>query len=202
METALTQSEKRNLVSSVFITILLGVAYQEMVGPAKASLQLSGLSLGLVAYFSIFILTTLRFFVGSQIHVSDHLLEMGGKFWFFDLAFISLEMTVMIFMGSVSSPDASRTARIPFSHYLITLYSIDVVWIVLQWIFARIWRSWKRPFFPWAWGLLNSILILLVISIPPILGSIDTSSGLIAFLTVNVVAFVIDVFLVDYYGVL
>ena len=69
MEITPSQSEKRSLVSSVFITILLGIAYQEMVGPAKASLQLSGLSLGLVAYFSIFILTTLRFFVGSQIHM-------------------------------------------------------------------------------------------------------------------------------------
>jgi len=202
MEITPTQSEKRNLVSSVFITILLGVAYQEMVGPAKASLQLSGLSLGLIAYFSIFILTTLRFFIGSQIHISDHLMQMGGKLWFFDLTFISLEMTVMIFMASVSSPDASKIARIPFSHYLITLYSIDVAWIMLQWILAKIWSSWERSFFPWAWALLNSILILLVISIPPIFGGIDTPSGLIAFLTINSVAFVIDVFLVDYYGVL
>ena len=202
MKAAPTQSEKRNLVSSVFITVLLGVAYQEMVGPAKASLQLSGLSLGLVAYFSIFTITTLRFFIGSQIHISDHLLEMSGKFWFFDLAFISLEMTVMIFMGSVSTPDASKIARIPFSHYLITLYSIDLAWIVLQWILAKIWKSWQRPFFPWAWGLLNAILILSVISIPSILGSVDIPSGLIAFLAVNVVAFVIDVFLVDHYGVL
>ena len=134
--------------------------------------------------------------------MSDHLLEMGGKFWFFDLAFISLEMTVMILMGSVSSPDTSKIARIPFSHYLVTLYSIDVAWIVLQWILAKIWESWERPFFPWAWGFLNSILILLVISIPPVLGSIDTPPGLIAFLTVNVVVFVINVLLVDHYGVL
>ena len=202
METTPSQSEKRSLVSSVFITILLGIAYQEMFGPAKASLQLTGLSLGLVAYFSVFMLTTLRFFVGSQIHMSDHLPEMSGKFWFFDLTFISLEMTVMIFMGSVSSPDASRAARLPFSHYLITLYSIDVAWILLQWILAKVWESWKRPFFPWTWGLLNTILVLAVVFIPPIFGSMDTPGGLIAFLTVNVVAFVIDVFLVDYYGVL
>ena len=195
MEIPSTQSEKRNLVSSVFITILLGIAYQEMIGPAKASLQASGLSFGLVAYFAVFILTTLRFFIGSQVHISEHLLEMGGKFWFFDLTFIALEMTVMIFMGSVSSPDASKLARIPFSHYLITLYSIDVAWIVLQWILAKVWKSWARPFFPWAWGLLNSILILLVISIPSIFGGVDTPSGLIAFLAINLVVFVIDVLL-------
>ena len=202
MTTTSTKREKRTLVSSVFITILLGVAYQEMVGPAKESLQLSGLSLGLIAYFSIFILTTLRFFIGSQVHISDHLLEMGGKFWFFDLTFVALEMAVMIFMGSVSSPDASRLARIPFTHYLIALYAIDVAWIVLQWILAKVWKSWARAFFPWAWGLLNSILILSVILIPPIFGGVDTPSGVIAFLVINLVAFVIDVLLVDHYGVL
>ena len=129
-------------------------------------------------------------------------MEKSGKFWFFDLAVISLEMIVLIFMGSVSSPDASENSRIPFSHYLITLYAIDVAWIVLQWILAKIWKSWERPFFPWTWGFLNTILILSVISIPPILGSIDSSPGLIAFLLVNVVAFVIDVFLADHYSVL
>jgi hypothetical protein len=202
METTSTQSEKRNLVSSVFITILLGIAYQEMIEPAKASLQLSGLSFGLIAYFAVFILTTLRFFIGSQVHISDHLLELGGKFWFFDLAFIALEMTVMIFMGSVASPDASEIARIPFSHYLITLYSIDVAWIVLQWVLAKVWKSWARPFFPWAWGLLNSVLIISIVSIAPIFGGVHTLGGLIALLVVNVVAFVIDVLLVNHYGVL
>ena len=202
MKTTPSHSEKRNLVSSIFITILLGVAYQEMVGPAKASLQFTGLSFGLIAYFSVFVLTTLRFFIGSQIHIGDHLSDMGGKFWFLDLAFISLEMTVMIFLGSVSSPEASKAARIPFSHFLIVLYSIDVAWIVLQWILAKIWKSWERPFFPWAWGLSNFVLILLVLSIPPIFGSVDTSSGLIAFLAINSAAFLMDVFLVDYYDVL
>jgi hypothetical protein len=173
-----------------------------MIEPAKASLQLSGLSFGLIAYFSIFILTTLRFFIGSQVHINDHLLELGGKFWFFDLAFIALEMTVMIFMGGVASPDASGLARIPFSHYLITLYAVDVAWIALQWILARIWKSWARSFFPWAWGLLNLALILLMVLIPPVFGSVDTPSGLIAFLTVNLAAFVMDVLLVNHYGVL
>ena len=46
------KAEKRNLLSSFFITVLIGLAYQEMVSPVRESVRASGITLGTVVWLS------------------------------------------------------------------------------------------------------------------------------------------------------
>jgi CDP-diglyceride synthetase len=195
--------EKRNLVSSIFVTLLLGLAYQEMIAPVRVSFRETGFSLGLITILVIFFLTSIRFFIGAQLHLlSDRLLEMGGFVWFYDFMWIVIEMTVMAFMGGVSSVKASSEARIDFFTFLIVLYSIDVAWIVSQYLLGKPWKYFRRQFIPWRWAILNSFLIAFILLLQHFTKDLYSTTGLIWLLVLNIGAFVIDVILVDYYNVL
>jgi hypothetical protein len=151
----------------------------------------------------IFFLTSIRFFIGAQLHLlSDRLLEMGGFVWFYDFMWIVIEMTVMAFMGGVSSVKASSEARIDFFTFLIVLYSIDVAWIVSQYLLGKPWKYFRRQFIPWRWAILNSFLIAFILLLQHFTKDLYSTTGLIWLLVLNIGAFVIDVILVDYYNVL
>lgn len=196
------QIEKRNLLSSIFMVMLIGLAYQEMVAPVRESLRLSGITLGIVLLFSIFFMTSMRFFMGNQLHLlSDSLVRMKGKVWLFDLMVIIFQTTIMVFWGGVCSVEVSRNAKIGFVDYLIALYCVDVLWITSQWTFGKFLKDWKRSFIPWAWGVLNLILII-CIAILRLIVDIYSDVGLILLTILNGVAFIVDVMLVDYYDVL
>ena len=92
------QAEKRNLLSSIFVTLLIGLAYQEMISPVRESIRATGLTWGTFVLFLVFFLTTMRFFIGAQLHlISESLLKLPGRVWFFDFIFIVLEMVVMVY---------------------------------------------------------------------------------------------------------
>lgn len=197
------QNEKRNLISSIFVVILIGLAYQEMVAPVRESVKSSGITLGTAILFSVFFLTSVRFFIGNQLHLlSESLLKMKGVVWFYDLMVIITQTTVMVFLGGVASVEMSRTARIGFVELLIVLYSIDVVWIVSQWGLGKVLRHWRRSFIPWAWGILNALLILSMAFLRLVCGDLYSNMGLIGIGILNGIAFIVDIMLVDYYDVL
>ena len=197
------QLEKRNLLSSVFVVVLIGISYQEMIGPIRESLRISGTTLGTILMFAIFFATSMRFFMGNQLHLSsDDLVNMKGQVWFFDLLVIILQTTIIIFLGGVCSVEVSRNAKIGFVDHLIALYSLDVLWIFSQWGLGLISKSWQRSFIPWAWCILNSVLIGGIIVLRLIVKDIYTDTGLILLAVLNGVAFVVDVMLVDYYDVI
>lgn len=197
------QIEKRNLISSVFIAMLIGVAYQEMIASVRDSIRGSGLTLSEAALFTVFLLTSLRFFIGNQLHLLNRaLVEMKGYVWFFDFIIITVQSILLCFLGGASNIDICRTARIGFLEILLSLYILDVLWILTQWALGLAMRTWKRRFVPFAWGILNSLLIVSLIVARIVVGDIYSELGLIIIGLLNVVAFFADVILVDAFKVI
>lgn len=197
------QNERRNFLSSIFVVLLIGLAYQELVTPIRESVRSSGITLGTAILFFVFFLTSMRFFMGNQLHLmSEDLLEMKGEVWLYDLMAIIFQTTIMVFLGGVSSVEASRSAKIGFVELLIFLYAIDVLWILSQWGFGKVLKNWRRSFIPWAWGILNTLLIIGTVLLILVVGDLYSKTGLICLAILNGTAFVIDVMLVDYYEVL
>ena len=195
--------DRRNVLSSIFVVVLIGIAYQEMVVPVRESVRTAGITLGTSVLFFIFFLTSMRFFIGNQLHLmSEGLLKMKGEVWFYDLMWIILQTTVLIFLGGVSSVEVSQSVKIGFIKLLIALYAIDVLWIISQWILGKIWKDWHRDFIPWKWGILNTVLISLML-LPLFLTNEPYSKGALIYLSIlNTVAFAIDIMLVDYHDVI
>lgn len=190
----------RNLLSELFIVLLVGLAYQEMVAPVRESFRTDGLTWETIALVLIFILTTLRFFFGGLLHlVHEDLLKMDGRVWFTDFAVIALEMLILIFLGGVTSLDATVHARIGFIDYLIFLLAIDILWVVvIQWLCGKMFTAWKRPVL-WKWAQLNLTLGLILLLIRTLMPDPYGSLALTIITIVNVVVFALDVFWADYY---
>ena len=193
----------RNALSGVLMTVLIGVAFQEMVTPVRESVRTSGITLGTSLLAMIFFLTSMRFFIGNQLHLlNEDLLAMRGLVWFYDLIMITLQTVIIVFLGGVSSFEATTGAKITFVDMLIILYVIDVFWIGSQWLFAKFFgASWRRAHIPWGWAILNSAQILCLLALHYLCSEMYTGIGVIALAAINMVAFLVDVFLLDYYDV-
>ena len=201
MESARKQQvEKRNLLSSFFITLLIGLAYQEMVEPVRASVRAFGIRPDTFLLMAIFFMTSMRFFVGNQLHLlSESLATMPGLVWFYDLMIIIAQSVVLIFLGGVSSAEINHEVRVGFIQLLVTLYLIDVIWITSQWLLGKLFPSWRRSFIPWAWAILNSVLILSIMLLNLLVQDLYSISGIVIIFVLNLIAFIVDVILVDYY---
>jgi len=197
------QIEKRNLLSSFFVTLLIALAYQEMITPVRESVRTSGFTLETFLLMSVFFLTTMRFFVGNQLHLlSESLVTMPGLVWFYDLMVIIVQSVVLTFLGGVSSVEANRQTPVDFVQLLIILYVIDVAWIISQWILGKILPKWRRAFIPWAWGILNSILVICIQAFRFFVNDIYSTFGIVVLFVLNLIGFIVDVVLVDYYDAL
>jgi|GEM_PF-2252914 len=197
------QIEKRNLLSSFFITLLIALAYQEMITPVRESVRTSGMTLGTFLLMTIFFVTTMRFFVGNQLHLlSESLVKMPGLVWFYDLMVIIIQSVVLTFLGGVSSVEVNRQTSVDFIQLLIILYVIDVAWIISQWILGKILPKWRRVFIPWAWAILNSILVICIVALGFFVDDKYSTFGIIILFVLNLIGFIVDVVLVDYYDAL
>jgi cation transport ATPase len=197
------QIEKRNLISSFFVTLLIAIAYQEMITSVRESVRTSGFTLETFLLMSVFFLTTMRFFVGNQLHLlSESLVTMPGLVCFYDLMIIIIQSVVLAFLGGVSSVEANRQTSVDFVQLLIILYVIDVAWIISQWILGKILPKWRRVFIPWAWGILNSILVICIQAFRFFVNDIYSTFGIVVLFVLNLIGFIIDVVLVDYYDTL
>lgn len=195
--------EKRNIISSVFIAMLMGIAYQEMLSPVRDTVRNSGVSLGTVFLAGSFFLTSLRFFIGNQLHLlSDTTVGMRGDIWLFDFVAITLQSVFICFLGGVATIDVSRVIRIDFYDIVIILYLIDIVWIIAQSLLGVFIKSWRRQFVPWAWGALNSLLLFGIVAIQHGFSDPFSNAALATMLGLNVAAFVADMILIDYYDVI
>lgn len=196
-------AEKRNLISSVFITMLIGLAYQEMLTPVRQSIRSSGLTLGTTLLVLIFFFTSMRFFIGNQLHLlSDMLVRMRGDVWFYDFLVITAQTILLAFLGGVSSAELCKVTRIGFVEILMALYITDITWVVSQWIIGTLFHSWHREFVPWAWAVLNTILVISILILKMSIHDVCSNIGLILLGVVNGLAFVVDIILVDYYNLL
>jgi len=197
------QIEKRNLLSSFFVTLLIALAYQEMIVPVRESVRTSGMTLGTFLLMTIFFVTTMRFFVGNQLHLlSESLVKMPGLVWFYDLMVIIIQSVVLTFLGGVSSVEVNRQTSVDFIQLLIILYVIDVAWIISQWILGKILPKWRRAFIPWAWAILNSILVICIVALGFFVDDKYSTFSIIILFVLNFIGFIVDVVLVDYYDAL
>jgi len=106
---------------------------------------------------------------------------------------------VLILMGSFSTIEASVSSSIGFYECLIVLYTIDVVWIISQWFLGQLSDKWKRESVPWPWGILNSFLIISFLILWLLLRDPFSINGILWLFILNLLGFVADLVLVDYY---
>src|SRR4051794_33672070 len=86
--------ERRNIVSSIFVVALIAIAFHEMVIAVHNTLQTHGASWNLFYLTLVFFLTSLRFFMGNQLHLIDYrLLQMKGIVWFYDFMVLVFQTT-------------------------------------------------------------------------------------------------------------
>lgn len=197
------QVESRNLLSSFFVTLLIGLAYQEMIPPVRESVRTSGITFSTITLVSIFFFTTIRFFVGNQLHLlSESLAGMSGLVWLYDLMVIIVQCVLLTFMGGEITLSQNQDTKIGFVELLIALYVIDVAWIVSQWGIGKILPKWKRTFIPWVWGGLNTVLVILIFILGHFVKDIYSPFGLSWLLGINFIAFLVDIILIDYHGVI
>lgn len=195
-------AERKDLLAQLFIVVLIGLAYQEMVPPVRDTVRLQGVTFHLAALFSIFVLTSLRFFIGAQLHLIDEsITRPRSAIWMFDFLVSVVVMIVFIFLGGLTSVEANEGATFDFVQLLALIYVIDVVWVLLQFVLSKISQRWYRSAIPWQWALIN--LAALAVIVPLYLAERDIFSvrSLAILLVVNAAAFVLDVFVVDYFSV-
>lgn len=195
--------EARTSISSFFVTLLIGLAYQEMFGPVRDSIRTNGLTLDVVCLSLVFFLTSMRFFIGNSLHLnSPALTGSDGRIWLIDFLAITLQASNLAFLGGVCTAKISRVVPIGFVELLLTLLALDILWIAAQDVLGRLTPAMKRNFVPWPWAILNSILALAILAIPLACGAWYSQSGLITLAAINSLAFVIDMILVDHYDLL
>lgn len=192
----------RNVLSGVLISVLIGLAFQEMVAPVRDSVRSVGFTWATFLIAVIFFLTSVRFFIGNQLHLlNEDLLAMSGFVWFYDLVWILLQTLVLVFLGGVASYEATSIASVSFVTMLIVLFVIDVFWICSQWLLGNLLPGWKREFIPWGWAILNSSQVICLLFLKFVVANIYEGFGLFFLVAINIVAFVVDILLLDYYDV-
>jgi hypothetical protein len=195
------QVARRNLITSIFVALLIAIAYQETVSPVRSSIRESGITLGTMSLFIVFFLTSLRFFIGGVLHLMNKNLYRRGTVWFYDFMIIVLECTILIFLGGNSAAEENRIARLDFVQLLILLYVVDILWIISQWFMGRVANSWHREFIPWGWCILNTALLAGITLLNVWAHGTYSNWGYALLLAMNIAAFVVDVVLMDYFTI-
>lgn len=192
--------EKRNLISSFFITVLIGIAFQEMVSVVKTPIINDGITINNSFLALTFFLVSIRFFIGNQLHLfSDSFSNSPGLIWYFDLIVIIVQSIILIFLGGLCIPSKNLNVSIGFKEFLVILFSIDVFWLFAQLIMGKIVKSWKRISIPWEWAKLNGFLLVCLLLSDFFFDDLYSNMGLILIMFLNLIAFIIDVILIDHY---
>lgn len=193
----LPNEEKRKQVSSIFIAMLMGLAYSELVPPIRACVRSEGFTIGTSMLTLTFVLTSTRWLIGGLLHLLDP--KNSGKPWFMDFLVITFQTMTLVFMGGLCSVSEDMKARTDFAQLLILLLSTDVVWLLVRrigaWIFERRTRE-KQPKLPMQWAYLNTVLITCILATRSAFGH-HTSMTYILMGAMNIFAFILDVLVFD-----
>jgi hypothetical protein len=187
---------QRTLIVSILVAAMTGIAFQEMVVGVGDDFRRGGL------LATVFSLTAIRFFVGAVLHLtSSDLLEAAGFIWMYDLLFILLETLLLIFLGGSTS---IRRSDGGFTFLLALLLIVDMLWVGSQSLIGRVRGRYLRREIPWKWFWVNAGVVLAMgvtqhLGWPGMYGG---TWGIAALAVINVVAFVVDLFTVDQYGLL
>jgi hypothetical protein len=197
------QVNRRSAVSTVFIGFVIGLAITESVASVRDEIGKSGITSKNFVLFVVFMLTTIRFFIGFQLHLMDkRLLGMKGQVWFFDFIVIIIETMMLVFMAEVCTVDRSKSIY-SFGGLLALLLATDVVWVFIQWAAGRASPDWRRHQVLWGWGV-SGVILLAVLGLfklsPGGLYSVGgMCEGLWGLLILNVGAFIFDLGMADHY---
>lgn len=195
--------ERRNIIASVFIAMLIGIAYSEMFAPVRDSVRSGGITAGTLFLAFTFFFTSMRFFIGNQLHLlSENVVKMRGDMWLYDFLMITFQTLLLCFLGGLSAVPVNRAVSVDFIDLLVALYCVDVAWILSQWFLGVVVRPWKRPFIPWAWAVMNSVLICVILGLPICFTDTFSTWALASLFVANVVAFILDIILIDHYDVI
>jgi hypothetical protein len=212
-ETAQRQlRERRNLVSLFMVTALLSLALQETITPVRSLVRSEGLTLASSALFVVFFLTLFRFFVGNVLHLQSPELtnRTSGFRWVFDLLVIVVECVIMIFIAGVATLRDNAESRFGFFDLMVGLFTLDIAWVMAMFTLAAISRlplpsrlkhALARETVPYRWAILNTVLSLYIIGSGFLdEGHVFSNIELWVLVVVNVVAFILDVLVFDYEG--
>ncbi len=209
--------DRRYLVTELLMAALIGIAFQEAVGAARESVRgeaadkaaqiakqlgapahspetalLPGIPDGTAVLFAVFFLTALRFFIGNLLHLKDLAQNnQSFKIWLFDLFFIVAQTVCIVFLGGLCSIEVSRVLKGHFVHVLLTLFALDLIWIVLQRVLA-VFPSWQRRSYPWPWFWINLVQFVLFLAVGEYYGNYFEGWMLGGLLGVSVIAFFVD----------
>jgi hypothetical protein len=196
-------AERRNVTSSIFIAMLLGIAYQEMLNPVRDSIRTSGLTAGTAFLALCFFFTSLRFFIGNQLHLlSKGASSARGDVWLYDFVAIVVQSILFCFLGGACSPEINRATHINFYEISFVIYLIDILWILSQAVLPMVIRPWKRGFIPWAWAALNLGVLLVTVAIYRLSADPFGTGALGSLLALNIAGFIVDMVLVDQYSII
>ena len=197
------KAEKRNLLSSFFITLLIGIAYQQMITTVDTSIRVNGITIENILLILTFFFISMRFFIGNQLHLlSDAFLRLPGLVWIYDLMVIIVQSMIFIFLGGYVTVGANANSGIGFIELLIMLYSVDVGWISSQWLLGKYYPRWKREFVPKEWAILNFALVVIMVCVFILFDNLYCLGGVALIFIINLLGFIIDVVLIDHYEII
>jgi hypothetical protein len=192
---------RRTLISSFFITVLTGLAIEGSIEPLWIVLKEGLKSMDLLLGY-IFFITTIRFFVGNQLHLYDFEKEsdLNDFMWILDFLFILSEHILLIFVAKSCSIDISIESHANFFNFILLILLVDIFWISIQFITNVLWVSWKRKI-PWPWFIINYLTILSFLVITKYF-ICYSRIGLISCAIIFTIAAIADLYYVDYCNLL
>ena len=192
--------QRRNLVSSVFVSLLLALAYEELFAPVKSYIKTNGLDISIVAMFLIFFLTSSRWFVGATLHlVSDELATKPGKVWFLDFSVTVIVMLAFILLAGLSSPSEPALGPINFFNVLMFILVLDLGWIFVQSFMSARAPGWERDLIPWGWGAINLSQLIAIGVVSIVFRDLLSPTSLTILAGISIIAFIADIMLLDQY---
>jgi hypothetical protein len=127
--------ERRSQAATIFIGFLIGLAFQEAVGPVRDSIRAHGVAFAPTVLFLVFFVRGLiTFLIG---YYSEVFSQFQGLRWLLRYFLFVAASVILIFMASVASVDASREARYGFIDLFFVFSVIMVLWnlVDLEWVY-------------------------------------------------------------------
>ena len=193
------------MISSVFVGLLIALAFSEMISPVRHELRSrQGDLLGTACLLVIFFSTTLRFFIGNQLHlISKELAVLPGKLWLTDFCIIILQCTLLVFSGGVCSVEETHLARVNLIQLQLAILAIDILWVVLiQFALGQRFSSWQRPEVCFEWVRINLFVFFTTLLLHFVFQSWSSHAFLYIVTALNLAAFLLDVYYCDKYDIL
>lgn len=189
---------KRKEISSIFITLLVGLAFAESVPPIREAIRTEGFTFGTAMLGISFFLTSTRWLIGGWAHLIDP--KNHGWAWFTDFLLITLQTMILVFMGGLVSSRADAQARVDYTTLLLWLLGSDVVWLLVRRLghgFAQRRSASPLPPLPMRWAYLNLAVIVVLLAARRFAGDHTITTYAVLGIA-SVIAFVLDVLVFDY----